>query len=80
MIYFVEDDANIRKLVCYALEKEGYVVKGFSLPSEFWKEMKQETPKLILLDIMLPEEDGLSILSKLQANGNFLIRRQTLLP
>ena len=69
MIYFVEDDANIRKLVCYALEKEGYAVKGFSLPSEFWKEMKQETPKLILLDIMLPEEDGLSILSKLQTNS-----------
>ena len=44
MIYFVEDDANIRKLVCYALEKEGYAVKGCSLPSEFWQEMKNEKP------------------------------------
>lgn len=68
MIYFVEDDANIRKLVCYALEKEGYTVKGFAAPGAFWQEMKQETPQLILLDIMLPEEDGLSVLRKLQAD------------
>ena len=68
MIYFVEDDANIRKLVCYALEKEGYAVKGCSVPSEFWQEMKNEKPQLILLDIMLPEEDGLSILGKLQSD------------
>ncbi|MBQ7976126.1 MAG: response regulator transcription factor [Clostridia bacterium] len=71
MIYFVEDDANIRKLVCYALEKEGYKVKGFNLPGEFWQEIKTEKPQLILLDIMLPEEDGLSILGKLQANSNY---------
>ena len=70
MIYFVEDDANIRKLVCYALEKEGYAVKGCSLPSEFWQEIKSEKPNLVLLDIMLPEEDGLSILGKLQKNSN----------
>lgn len=70
MIYFVEDDANIRKLVCYALEKDGYCIKGFSLPGEFWQEMKVERPKLILLDIMLPEEDGLSILNKLQSGEN----------
>ena len=69
MIYFVEDDANIRKLVCYALEKEGYEIKGFSLPSGFWQEIKKEIPRLILLDIMLPEEDGLSILGKLQADN-----------
>ena len=68
MIYFVEDDADIRKLVCYALRKEGYNVCGFELPSEFWHEIKKETPELILLDIMLPEEDGLSILSKLKAD------------
>ena len=70
MIYFVEDDANIRKLVCYALDNEGYAVKGCSLPSEFWQEIKSEKPNLILLDIMLPEEDGLSILGKLQKNSN----------
>lgn len=66
MIYLLEDDENIRKLVCYALKKEGYSVKGFEKPCEFWKEIKQESPRLILLDIMLPDEDGLSILQKLQ--------------
>lgn len=66
MIYFLEDDASIQKLVCYALAKEGYEIKGLSLPSEFWKEMQVKIPELILLDIMLPEEDGLSILKKLQ--------------
>ncbi|MDD4690115.1 MAG: response regulator transcription factor [Eubacteriales bacterium] len=71
MIYFVEDDANIRKLVCYALAKEGYEIKGFPLPSEFWSEIKKQTPKLILLDIMLPEEDGLSVLEKLQADNRY---------
>lgn len=66
MIYLLEDDDNIRKLVCYALEKEGYSVKGFEKPCGFWEEIKQELPQLILLDIMLPDEDGLSILQKLQ--------------
>ena len=70
MIYFIEDDDNIRKLVCYALEKEGYAVKGYGLPSEFWQGLKSEKPELILLDIMLPEEDGLSILKKLQTDEN----------
>ena len=68
MIYFVEDDDNIRKLVCYALTKEGYENKGFAVPSEFWKEMSNRVPQLILLDIMLPEEDGLQILGKLQSD------------
>lgn len=66
MIYLVEDDDNIRKLVCYALEKEGYAVNGFLKPSEFWNEINKALPQLVLLDIMLPEEDGLSILKKLQ--------------
>lgn len=68
MIYFVEDDANIRKLVCYALSKEGFDVLGFEKPSDFWQAVNQNLPNLILLDIMLPEEDGLSILNKLQSN------------
>lgn len=69
MIYLVEDDDNIRKLVCYALSKEGYEVKGFAYPSEFWTAFEDSRPKLIMLDIMLPEEDGLSILKKLRTNG-----------
>ncbi len=67
MIYFIEDDDNIRKLVCYALSKEGMETKGFSVPLEFWKSIRTEKPKLILLDIMLPGEDGLSILKRLKA-------------
>lgn len=69
MIYLVEDDDNIRKLVCYALEREGYSVTGFSAPANFWTQCKSEVPSLILLDIMLPAEDGLSILSKLRADN-----------
>lgn len=66
MIYLVEDDDNIRKLVCYALSREGFEVQGYSAPKEFWQGMETGLPKLILLDIMLPEEDGLSILQKLK--------------
>lgn len=66
MIYLVEDDDNIRKLVSYALTKEGYDVKGFAVPSEFWNETQTEIPDLVMLDIMLPQEDGLSILKKLR--------------
>lgn len=68
-IYFVEDDDNIRKLVCYALSREGYDITGFALPSEFWTEYKKIFPDLVMLDIMLPEEDGLSILKKLRADN-----------
>lgn len=69
MIYLVEDDDNIRKLVCYALSKEGFDVHGYGSPKEFWQGMKKELPELILLDIMLPEEDGLSILSRLKSQA-----------
>lgn len=65
-IYVLEDDDNIRKLVCYALSREGYSVKGFPLPSEFYAEYERQKPDLILLDIMLPEEDGISILKKIR--------------
>lgn len=65
-IYVLEDDDNIRKLVCYALAKEGYCVKGFPLPGEFYTAYEEQKPDLILLDIMLPEEDGISILKKIR--------------
>ena len=67
MIYLVEDDDNIRKLVSYALSKEGYDVKGFALPHEFWSGLDEDKAELVMLDIMLPEEDGLSILKRLRA-------------
>lgn len=66
MIYLLEDDDSIRKLVVYGLESQGYEAEGFELPSLFWKAMDKQTPELILLDIMLPEEDGLTILQKLR--------------
>lgn len=64
MIYLVEDDANIRELVVYTLNSTGYESRGFGTPSEFWKAMDEQLPQLVLLDIMLPEESGLSILEK----------------
>ena len=67
MIYLLEDDDSIRKLVLYVLDSQGFQAKGFALPSEFWRAMDAEMPELVLLDIMLPEEDGLSILRKLRA-------------
>ena len=67
MIYLLEDDDSIRKLVLYGLDSQGFQAKGFTLPSEFWRAMDAEMPELVLLDIMLPEEDGLSILRKLRA-------------
>ncbi len=71
-IYLVEDDDNIRKLICYALTKEGYNAVGFSLPSKFYAEYRNKKADLILLDIMLPEEDGLTILKKIRADDKFI--------
>jgi len=66
MIYLVEDDENIRELVVYTLCSTNLPAVGFGRPSEFWSALDRELPSLILLDIMLPEEDGLSILHKLK--------------
>ena len=68
MIYLVEDDAGIRELVLYALNNSGYPAQGFETPSAFWQALARQKPRMILLDIMLPEEDGLQILRKLRAD------------
>lgn len=68
MIYFVEDDDNIRELVVYTLNSTGLEAKGFSTPQKFWTAMNEALPSLVLLDIMLPQEDGLSILQKIRGN------------
>jgi len=70
MIYFVEDDNSIRELVVYTLTSTGMPAEGFEKPSLFWKALEHKLPDLILLDIMLPEEDGLSILRTLRSNKN----------
>ena len=67
MIYLVEDDESIRELGIYTLKSQGMEAKGFERPSLFWKELEKEVPALILLDVMLPEEDGISILKKLRS-------------
>lgn len=68
MIYLVEDDSSIQKLVLYTLNSQGYEAQGFTLPSEFKKAMETKLPDLIILDIMLPEVDGLTILTYIREN------------
>ena len=67
MIYLVEDDSGIRELVLYALTGQGYEARGFDRPSGFWSAMEQQQPELVLLDVMLPEQDGISILQQLRS-------------
>ncbi|MGT2929099.1 response regulator transcription factor [Streptococcus dentasini] len=68
MIYCVEDDEDIRELVLYTLHTAGFEAQGFASSASFWEAMKVQKPELILLDVMLPEEDGMSILEKLKTN------------
>lgn len=68
MIYLVEDDHSIQKLVIYTLKSQGFEAEGFTLPSQFEKAMAKQLPSLIILDIMLPEVDGLTILKKIRSN------------
>ncbi|MGI6176105.1 MAG: response regulator transcription factor [Christensenellales bacterium] len=68
MIYYLEDDKNIRDLVIYTLNKSNLDARGFQNSEEFFAALDQALPQLVLLDIMLPGEDGLSILKKLRSN------------
>jgi two-component system alkaline phosphatase synthesis response regulator PhoP len=68
MIYLVEDEDNIRELVVYTLQNTGFDAMGFPNSADFWREMAKRAPHLVLLDIMLPGEDGLAILKKLRGN------------
>ena len=68
MIYVLEDDDNIRELVIYTLNSSGLEAEGFARPSEFKAAIEISLPNLVLLDIMLPEEDGLSVLRYLKAD------------
>lgn len=68
MIYILEDDASIRKLVVYTLNSQGMEAEGFERPSQFWRALGERKPDLLLLDIMLPEEDGLHVLSRLRGD------------
>lgn len=66
MIFCVEDDSSIRELMLYALRASGFQAKGYETAAAFWEALRTEKPELILLDIMLPDEDGISILKKLR--------------
>lgn len=68
MIYCVEDDSSIRDLMIYTISVSGYKANGFADSTSFWAAMKEEKPDLILLDIMLPGEDGIAILKKLRSS------------
>jgi len=67
LIYLLEDDDSIRKLVIYALESQGYEAHGFESPDQFRTAVEQQLPELVILDIMLPGEDGISVLKRLRS-------------
>ena len=69
MIYLLEDDDSIRDLVLYTLQSQGMEARGFPLPSAFWEAVAEHIPSLVLLDIMLPEEDGISALKTLRSSA-----------
>lgn len=68
LIYIVEDEDNIRELEVYALEKNGYEVASFENANDFYIALEKQCPDLILLDIMLPRQDGLEVLKKLRSD------------
>lgn len=68
LIYIVEDDTNIREIESFALKNSGYQTQDFGNAKEFYRAVKEKKPDLALLDIMLPDEDGMEILQKLRKN------------
>ena len=67
-IAIVEDDKNIQEIESFALKNSGYEVRGFECTKDFYAALDEQIPDLVLLDIMLPDEDGLQILKKLRLN------------
>ena len=70
MIFCVEDDNSIRDLMIYTLNASGFEASGFSDGEQLFEALKEKKPELIILDIMLPGEDGITILKKLRSHGN----------
>lgn len=69
MIYCVEDDDDIRELILYTLHTAGFEAQGFVSSATFWESLDKEQAELILLDIMLPDEDGIAMLQRLKAQS-----------
>ena len=65
-IFIVEDDSNIREIEMFALKNSGYMVEGFENAKDFFKRISEKKPDLVLLDIMLPDVDGMEILARLK--------------
>lgn len=69
-IYVVEDDKNIREIETFALTNTGYDVEGFECAKDFYDKLENKLPDLVLLDVMLPDEDGLEVIKKLRARAD----------
>lgn len=68
LIYIVEDDLNIREIEAFALKNSGYHIQDFECAKDFYAAMKEKMPDLVVLDVMLPDEDGLSIVKAIRSN------------
>ncbi len=68
LIYIVEDDKNIREIEAFALKNSGYHIQDFECAKDFYASMEEKLPNLIVLDVMLPDEDGLSIVKAIRNN------------
>ena len=71
MIWCVEDDPSIREIEVYALNSTGLEARGFADGAEFWEALEKEQPELVILDVMLPGEDGVAILKRLRADERY---------
>ena len=71
MIWCVEDDPSIREIEVYALNSTGLEARGFADGAEFWEALQKDTPDLVVLDVMLPGEDGVAILERLREDERF---------
>ena len=71
MIWCVEDDPSIREIEVYALHSTGLEARGFADGAEFWEALEKEQPELVILDVMLPGEDGVAILKRLRADERY---------
>lgn len=75
LVYILEDDEQILEMMTYALNSSSYTVKGFPYAYQLYQQLSRETPALLLLDLMLPDEDGLTVLKKLRGNPAYASMR-----